>query len=575
MPSNWEPRTDGGASGSASLAGLRLDELLSEVQDRLTEIAATRDRMQGLLDAVLAVGAGLELESTLLRIIQTAVELVDARYGALGVLNDDGGLARFVHVGIDPEVRARMGHLPTGKGLLGLLIERPVPIRLADLAEHPASVGFPPGHPPMRSFLGVPIRVRDAVFGNLYLAEKTTAAEFTADDEVVLQALAAAAGVAVENARLFEETRMRERWQRASAEVNATLLGGASGDEAMRLIVARVRELSASHCVLIMLVGGEQGSRLVVRAAAGESCEDLVGSTIAGTESALAGVVAAGTPALIADLAGVPDGLSIGTGAYGPALAVPLGAAGRVSGVLLALRRKGGTPFDEERVSLLTSFADQTALALELADKQRAQRQLDLLADRDRIANDLHDHVIQRLFATGMRLQGGLRRITDPEARRRVATSVQDLDQTVQEIRTTIFDLHTSEDSSGVSLRRRLLDTVAELAADNAVSPSVRIDGAVDTLVQDQQVVEHAVAVLREAVSNALRHAEANEIVVTVEAGDNLIIDVADDGIGIPAGTARSGLLNIERRAAKCGGTATVGPGPHGGTRVTWRAPLT
>jgi len=198
-----------------------------------------------------------------------------------------------------------------------------------------------------------------------------------------------------------------------------------------------------------------------------------------------------------------------------------------------------------------------------------------VLADRDRIAGDLHDHVIQRLFATGMSLQGGIRRIIDPEARRRVVAAVEQLDHTVQEIRTSIFDLHTSEDGSQVSLRRRLLDVVAELSADTSVSPSIRIDGAVDTLVQDQDVAEHAVAVLREAVSNALRHAQASEIVVTVEAADDLIIDVVDNGIGIPAGTARSGLLNLERRATKCGGTATVGPGPRGGTRLTWRVPLT
>lgn len=558
-----------------SLAGLRLDELLGEVQDRLAEIARTRDRMQGLLDSVLAVGTGLELEGTLRRIIQTAVELVGARYGAVGVLGEDSGLSQFVYVGIDAETRGRMGHLPEGKGLLGELIEHPQPIRIPDLANHPASVGFPANHPPMRSFLGVPIRVRDAVFGNIYLTEKQGEAEFTADDEVVLRALAAAAGIAVENARLFEETRLRERWQQASREVNATLLGGASGDEAMRLIVERVLQLSVSDCALILLIDPDQGGQLVVRAAAGEHGEQLLGSVIATTEPAIAEVVASGTPTLIPDLTHVlPAGLSIEGAEYGPALAVPLGAVNRVSGVLLALRDKGAARFAQEQVPVLGSFADQTALALELADKQRTQVQLDLLADRDRIAGDLHDHVIQRLFATGMSLQGGVRRITDPEARRRVTSAVEQLDQTVQEIRTSIFDLHTSADDSGISLRRRLLDTVAELSADTAVSPSIRIDGAVDTLVQQQEIAEHAVAVLREAVSNALRHAQASEIIVTVEAAENLIIDVVDNGIGIPAGTARSGLLGIERRAAKCAGTATIEPGPRGGTRVTWRVPL-
>ncbi|MDT7649879.1 MAG: hypothetical protein QOI36_1285, partial [Pseudonocardiales bacterium] len=153
-------------------SGLRLDELLGEMQERLAEIIATRGRMQGLLDAVLAVAAGLELNSTLRRIVQAAVDLVDARYGALGVVAPDGGISRFIHVGLDEETRARMGHLPEGKGLLGQLILEAHPLRLPELSAHEASVGFPPHHPPMRSFLGVPVRVRDAVFGNLYLTEK-------------------------------------------------------------------------------------------------------------------------------------------------------------------------------------------------------------------------------------------------------------------------------------------------------------------------------------------------------------------------------------------------------------------
>ncbi|HET9140858.1 GAF domain-containing sensor histidine kinase [Actinophytocola sp.] len=557
-----------------SLAGLRLDELLGEVQDRLTEIARTRDRMQGLLDSVLAVGSGLELHGTLRRIIETAVELVDARYGAVGVLGAEGGLSEFVYVGIDEPVRALMGHLPQGKGLLGELIEHPRPIRLPDLAEHPASVGFPANHPPMRSFLGVPIRVRDAIFGNIYLTEKRGGGEFTADDEVMLQALATAAGIAVENSRLFERALLRERWLQASAEVNGSLLGGASGAEALWLIVDRVLRLAAADCALILLLDPEQDGRLVVRAGAGEYAERLLSAAVSVAEPAIAEVVSGAIPALIPDLThAMPGGLGETDPGYGPALAVPLGAGGRVSGVLLALRDKGSAQFAQEQVPVLASFADQTALALELADKQRAQRQLDLLADRDRIAGDLHDHVIQQLFATGMSLQGGVRRIADPEARRRVLRAIEQLDNTMRDIRTSIFDLNTSADGSGVSLRRRMLDVVAEVSTDAAASPTIRINGAVDTLVP-AEVGEHALAVLREGVSNAIRHAQAHQIIVTVEVSDDLVVDVCDDGVGLPADLARSGLLGIERRAGECGGTASIGPGPRGGTRLTWRVPL-
>jgi signal transduction histidine kinase len=553
--------------------GLILDGLLGDLQDRLAEIVRTRDRLQGLLDAVVAVGAGLELEGTLNRIVRTAVELVDARYGALGMLSSDERerLAEFVHVGVDDETRDRLGDLPEGRGLLGALIEGPHPIRVTDLTEHPASVGFPPNHPPMRSFLGAPIRVRNEIFGNLFLTEKRGSGEFTADDEVVLQGLAAAAGVAIENSRLFEESRMRERWLEASREVNALLLGGASGQDALDMIAAKTRELSRSDCALILLT--DVTGHVMVRAGAGERVAELAGVRINAAEPLVAGVFRSQTSEIIPNLANVqPDGWVPGTD-FGPAVAVPFGAGNVVRGVLLAMREKGEPQYVRNEVPLLASFADQAAFAMELAEKHRAQRQLDVLADRDRIADDLHDHVIQRLFATGMSLQGTVRRITDPQVRGRVTRAVEQLDETVREIRTSIFDLHTASTSPDASLRRQLLDIVEELSADVEVASSVRISGAIDTLVSEELAAQ-ATAVLREAVSNAVRHARAGSIVVTVEANADLVIDVVDDGVGFPQGAARSGLLGLEGRAAKLGGSLLVAAGPASGTRLTWRVPL-
>jgi len=550
-----------------SLAGLRLAELLDEVQERLVEIGRTRDHVQGLLEAVLAVGAGLELDSTLQRIVQAAVDLVGARYGALGVLGARDDLSEFVYVGIDGGTREHMGHLPEGKGLLGLLIEDPSAIRLLDLSRHPASVGFPANHPPMHSFLGVPVRVRDEVFGNLYMTEKKDAAEFTVDDQVVLQALAAAAGVAIENARLFERSRMRERWVEATAEINSELLGGASGEVALQLIAQRTLELLGADCALIVL--GDDEHTPHVTAAAGLSVDHLVGADLAVGDSAVQEVLRRGTPKLVGDLEGhlgdVPD-------VFGPGVAVPMRVGAAVTGVLLAARRKGEAPFQPDQVPVLAYFADQAALALELADKQRSQRLLDVLADRDRIARDLHDHVIQRLFSTGLSLQGTVKRLGDGEIRARVRTAVEQLDQTVLEIRTSIFDLQDAGDS-GVGLRRRLLDLIADLSADAPFSPSVRMSGTVDNSVSDE-IGEHAVAVVGEAVSNALRHARATELVVTVEATDELVISVVDNGVGMPGDVARSGLRNVDQRAIGLGGSLAVTSEPSGGTRLTWRAPL-
>ncbi|MFI9455240.1 GAF domain-containing protein [Amycolatopsis sp. NPDC052450] len=571
-----EPTAAGSAlpPSAAVLTGLRLDELLHEVQERLSEIVKTRDRLQGLLDAVLAVGTGLELDSTLQRIVQAAVELVDAQYGALGVLGDEDGLSEFVYVGIDPETRAKMGHLPEGRGLLGLLIEEPHPVRLPDLAEHPASVGFPPNHPPMHSFLGVPVRVRDEVFGNLYMTEKRGAAEFTADDEVVLQALAAAAGVAIDNARLFERSRSRERWLEAVAKVNGELLGGASVTDTLSLIVKSVRDLAEAGEVTILLAGNEDESAsrsLTVTALSTDRAGSFT-KTIPGDHPVVDEVFSTGQASLIADLGTVfPSAEDTTLG--GPGVLVPLTSAGGVGGVLVISREKGSPQFKADLIPMLSSFADQAAVALEFAEKQRNQRLLDVLADRDRIAQDLHDHVIQRLFATGMSLQSIVPRVPDEFARNRVTQAVEQLDRTVREIRTSIFDLHTSGADQSVSLRRRLLDVVTELSSDPSVTPSVRISGAVDTLVP-VKLHEHAEAVVREALSNAIRHSGADEIAVSVEADGELIIEVTDNGVGLPETGRRSGLENLSQRAERCGGRAEFIGRAGGGTQVVWRVPL-
>jgi signal transduction histidine kinase len=298
----------------------------------------------------------------------------------------------------------------------------------------------------------------------------------------------------------------------------------------------------------------------------------LVGRTLDAQDPLLREVVDGRTAVLASTVGGLREAGDELLG-FGPTVAVPLQSQDRVMGVLVALREREAQPFQPSEVPLLTSFAEQAALALELGEKNRAQRQLDVFGDRDRIARDLHDRVIQRLFATGLQLQSTLRRSPDPVVQMRIQQAVADLDETVREIRTSIFDLHTAGEGAEGGLRRRLLDAAAEAADGSGLSPSVRIGGPVDTVVPPE-VGAHAVAVVLEAVSNVARHADAKSVVLTVEAGDELLVEVVDDGCGIDPGVARSGLRNLDDRAHECGGSLEVRPASGGGTRLSWRAPL-
>ena len=408
-----------------------------------------------------------------------------------------------------------------------------------------------------------------AVFGNLYLTEKVGGGEFTADDEVLVEALAAAAGIAVHNADLFEQSRLRQQWLEASAEIRNELLSGASEEDALGLIAQRALELTTSDAALIVLGPDPHDGVFVVRARSGT--EENGPCRLPGHDPLLREVVESRTAVLAATAGDLLTGA--GQPGYGSTVAVPLYSNDAVIGVLVALRRTDRVAFEPGEVPLLTSFADQATLALELGEKTRTQRQLDVFADRDRIARDLHDHVIQRLFATGLQLQSTLRRSADPAVQQRIQQSVKELDETVREIRSAIFDLHTAGDGIDGGLRRRLLDTAAEAAAGSGLSPSVRLAGAVDTLVSPE-VGAHALAVVREAVSNAVRHGGATAVTVTVEAGEDLLIDVVDDGIGIDPAAARSGLRNLQERAQECGGALTVHREAPGGTRLSWRVPV-
>lgn len=552
-----------------TLSALRLRELLAEVQARVGQIVAGRSRIEGLMEAMLVVASGLELDVTLHSIVQTATNLVDAQYGALEVYDERHRVVEFVYEGIDDETFRRIGQLPEGRGVVGVLMDDPRPLRLDNIADHPASVGFPPNHPVMRTFLGVPIRITDTVFGNLYLAEKADEQRFSEDDEVLVQALAAAAGIAIENARLYQQARARQSWIRATRDIATELLSGAEPATVFRLIAEEALKLTGAEAALVAIPVDED-------LPATETVDLLVVETVGSAAAACAGqtIPVAGTSIGDAYLERTPRQLERieldGADGLRPALILPLRATDTVAGVVVVLRQDRSVPFSDEQLEMMAAFADQAALAWQLATSQRRMRELDVLTERDRIARDLHDHVIQQLFAVGLSLQGTIPRARYPEVRQRLSEAVDDLQAVIQEIRTTIFDLHAA--SYGITrLRQRIDDAVTQFGG-SGLHTTVHFDGPLSVV--DGPLADHAEAVVREAVSNVVRHARATALSVQVTVDDDLHIEVTDNGCGMPDNVTASGLTNLRLRAEQAGGTCTVESPPGDGTVLRWSAPL-
>jgi signal transduction histidine kinase len=556
------------------IAGLDLRALLDEVTQRVEGVALLADRLQALLRSVVAIGAHLDLGGLLARVVETAAELAEARYAALGVLDPSGEsrLSQFITVGIDQPAREQIGELPHGRGVLGLLIREPHAIRLANLADHPASYGFPPNHPPMRTFLGVPITVRGEAFGNLYLTEKRGGGEFTETDEQIVLALAAAAGLAIQNAQLYEQGQQRQQWLEAASAIQTQLLGGAAADDVFPDLVAKARELAEADLAFLALP--TDNAPLQVRVVDGKGKEVLRDRLIA--EEALAvAVMRSGEPTTVADARTDPriwPGLLEATD-VGPALYVPLGSADKTLGTLVVARVGDQPAFGADVLRLVESFAGQAAIALRLGAAAADREQLAVLGDRERIARDLHDLVIQRLFATGIGLEGALRSMP-PAVADRVRQAVDDLDETIKQIRTTIFALQRPSMPAGESIRAALLRVTKLAAPALGFEPEVTFRGPVDTLLSGT-TGENLLAVLREALTNVARHAAATSVAVTVSAQPEFVeLVVTDNGRGLPAEGRRSGLANCAARAADLGGSFSAATGENGGTVLRWTVPL-
>ncbi|AYN42776.1 GAF domain-containing protein [Streptomyces dangxiongensis] len=563
-------------AGGVRLPQLGLDELLTELQARLDAARGTQDRVHSLLEAVLSVGRELDLEQALRGIVEAAAALVDAEYAALGVIGSDGRrLSAFITVGVGEEEIARIGPYPQGHGILGELIRHPEPLRLSKLSEHAASYGFPPGHPPMNSFLGVPIRVRDQVFGNLYLTEKRGGRQFDEDDESLLSTLAVAAGVAIDNARLYEESRLRERWLAASAEITSSLMSGADQHEVLGLIAERARDITGAALATLAIPVQDTGT-LAVELAIGRGAEAHRGlllpveGTLTGAAFALGASVSSPDVARDERISAGPPRFA----GLGPAVAVPIGREDRVRGVVLLAREAGAGDFSDKETVPLKGFAAQAALAMELAERRRDAEQIALLEDRDRIARDLHDLAIQRLFATGMTLQSAGRFIEHTQASERVLRAVDDLDETIRIIRSTIFGLRTHDGDGAPGLRARAVRVAGEATPVLGFAPSVRMEGLLDTHVPPE-IADHVVAVLSESLTNIARHAQADRADVALGTdGNEVRLTVTDNGVGVPAGGRRSGLRNMTERARGLGGDMELVRPEDGGTRLVWHAPL-
>lgn len=548
---------------------LQFESVLTHFVERAEEMISSQSRMRDLIRINHELTSNLDLPNVLRRIVEIGKELLNARYAAMGVIGDERRLEQFIHVGMAPDVYQQIDHLPEGKGLLGALIDDPQPVRLEAIASDARSSGFPAHHPPMDSFLGVPIRVRDEVYGNLYLTDSLNGA-FSPDDEELAEALAATAGIAIENARLFADSSFRARWSSALAETTTRLMAD-EDDDHLSVIVEEVRRLADADLVTIALIS-DNGDEIVVDRASGSGADDLLSRSFSLTETFVGAALSEWEPILIDEQHQLePYGLAH-EAVLGNAMVIPFGRRDKPVGVLAVSRSTGRLPFGPRDLELGVSFASHISLALDREESQRTRRRVALLEDRGRIARDLHDHVIQRLFATGLSMQGTAAIVGD-EAAEQIATQIDELDGAIAQIRQSIFAMRRDRESTTVSLRARILEIVDRVSDQMATKPRVTFSGPVD-LMASGGLTDDIAAVVTEALANAVRHARATTVDVNVTAAaGHVTIEVTDDGVGPGDSPKLSGLDNLRQRAESQGGTFAIHRASGGGTRLAWSVP--
>jgi signal transduction histidine kinase len=538
-------------------------------------VSGTQDRKDVLLEAGLALASELSLPVVLQRIVDLAAQVTDARYGALGVIGQGGDLVEFITTGLSAKQRKAIGPLPRGRGILGLLIQQPRPIRINNIADHAMSVGFPAHHPPMHSFLGAPVQAMGKVFGNIYLSEKRSASTFSEEDEESLVILATQAGVAIANATLYAETRQRERWLDALRDITSDILAGSDPDSLLAGIAEHALDLAGADAATILTTGSVTGE-LVVAAAAGAHASELLGQTVPGEESISGEVMRTGKPLLLEDVSSDPRAHqpTVRLGGHGPALFVPLRVRGRATGTLMVANLKGGRHFDEQTLRFVETFADQASVTIEYARAQADVQRMGLMEERERIAKELHDGIIQSLFAVGMGLQGTALMTGSPEQAERIERAVGELDKVIRDLRNYIFGLRP-----GILADRQLDQALRALGEEVESQSPAKVVVEVDSeLAASLSGRSHDIVQLtREALSNIVRHANAKSSAVRlVRSGHNALLTIEDDGSGFDTrrDSDGNGLRNMRERAVSLGGKLQITSKNGTGTSLRFTFPV-
>jgi signal transduction histidine kinase len=548
---------------------------------------------QRILDVARSVLAELDLDVVLERVLDAAQELTEARYAALGVLNESRSeLARFITRGIDPATHAAIGNLPRGRGVLGVLIDDPTPVRLSDVGEHPRSYGFPHGHPPMKTFLGVPILIAGKPFGNLYLTEKAGGVDFSQDDEQAVTILAEYAAVAIDHARRYTgASERRDELERtvaaleATTQIARTLAGETDPEVVLGLVAKRGRALVSARTLLIELIHGEE---LVIAAGAGELPAEVIGQRVPLANTVAAQALRTNRVQRLEDELNRSRFDEHGLGRFGvnvqAGIVVPLIFRGKTHGVLLALDRlRDGPIFSAEDERLLEAFATSAATAVatsrSIASEHHRQRLAAAEGERSRWARELHDETLQSLNALRLGLAATARAEESPVVKQVCAQAVQQLAEAIGDLRVLITDLRPAAlDELGT---KAAIETLAERSAREGLEIDVSIELAYEQGTQPTRMLDELETALyriaQEALTNATKHGAAKRIAIELhEDATSVSLSVRDDGRGFDPEIKSDGfgLLGMHERAQLLDGELQVNSTSGEGTHVQVRFPV-